>query len=61
VLRLNPSFPREIRQVHFHLRYRGHWLDLDIASDRLKITALSSRAKPIQVRVKDKDFERQGF
>jgi len=57
VLRLNPSFPREIRQVHFHLRYRGHWLDLDIASDRLKITALSSRAKPIQVRVKDKDFE----
>ncbi|MBW2351421.1 MAG: trehalose-phosphatase [Deltaproteobacteria bacterium] len=57
VLRLNPSFPREIKQVHFHLRYRGHWLDLDISSDRLKITALSGKARPIRICVKDKGFE----
>jgi alpha,alpha-trehalase len=57
VLRLNPSFPREIKQVHFHLRYRGHWLDLDISSDRLKITALSGRARPIRIWVKDRVFK----
>lgn len=57
LLRLNPSFPEEIKQVHFHLRYRGHWLDLDIASDRLKITALSGRARPIRIWVKDRVFE----
>lgn len=61
ILRFNPSFPDEIKEVNFHLRYRGHWLDLDIGNDNLKIKALSGGAEPMKVQVKDEVFElRQG-
>jgi alpha,alpha-trehalase len=57
VLILNPQFPDELKRINFHLRYRNHWLELDITSDRIKINALSSGAQSIRVKIKDKDYE----
>jgi len=57
ILRFNPSFPDELRRVNFHLRYRGHWLDLDIFPDRLKIEALKSGAQPVKVQVRDQIYD----
>jgi alpha,alpha-trehalase len=57
ILRFNPRFPEELNRVNFHLRYRGHWLDLDIYSDRLKIEALKSGAQPIQVQVREEIYD----
>jgi len=57
VLRFNPSFPDELRRVNFHLRYRGHWLDLDIYADKLKIEALKSGAQPVKVQVRDQMYD----
>ena len=57
ILRLNPQFPDELKRINFHVRYRDHWLELDITSDRIKIHALSSGAPSIQINIKDKDYE----
>ncbi len=57
ILRLNPAFPDELRRVNFHLRYRGHWLDLDIYANRLRIEALKSGALPIKVQVRDQVYD----
>ncbi len=57
VLRFNPSFPDELRRVKFHLRYRGHWLDLDIHADKLKIEALKSGAHRVKVQVRDETYD----
>ncbi len=57
ILRFNPSFPDELNRVCFHMRYRGHWLDLDINSDRIRIEALQSGAEPVHIQVRDESFE----
>ncbi|MEA1991067.1 MAG: trehalose-phosphatase, partial [Thermodesulfobacteriota bacterium] len=57
VLQLNPQFPDELKRINFHIRYRDHWLELDITSDRIKLHALSSGARTIRVNIKDKDYE----
>jgi alpha,alpha-trehalase len=57
VLRFNPSFPEELTRVNFHLRYRGHWLDLDIVPGKLQVHALKSGAQPVKVQVRDRVFD----
>ena len=57
VLRFNPSFPEELVRVKFHLRYRGHWLDLDITPDRMKIEALKGGAEPVKVQIRDQQYD----
>jgi alpha,alpha-trehalase len=57
VLRFNPQFPDELSRVSFHLRYRGHWIDLDINSERVLIEALQSGAEPVKVQVRDMVYD----
>ncbi len=57
ILRFNPVFPEELKRISLHLHYRGHWFDLDITADKLKIEALPGGAKPIWVEVKGNFFE----
>jgi alpha,alpha-trehalase len=56
LLRLNPAFPVELKRVNFHIRYRGHWLDLDIDAKRVRIEALQSGARAIKIQVKDQVY-----
>ncbi len=57
VLRFNPSFPEELMRVKFHLRYRGHWLDLDITGERMKIEALKGGAEPVKVQIREQLYD----
>jgi alpha,alpha-trehalase len=57
VLRLNPQFPEELRSMHLHLRYRDHWLELDLTSDRLRIESLPRGGDPVMVEVKGRRFQ----
>ena len=57
VLRFNPQFPDELKRVSFHLRYRGHWIDLDISAERVLIEALQGGAEPVKVQVRDKVYD----
>jgi alpha,alpha-trehalase len=53
ILILNPLLPKSINRICFHIRYRKHWLDLEITQKCVKIKSLTSRARPIMVMVKD--------
>jgi alpha,alpha-trehalase len=57
VLRFNPFFPDELKRVNFHLRYRGHWIDLDIDAERIQIEALQGGAEPVSVQIRDAVYE----
>ena len=57
VLRFNPQFPEELDRVKFHLRYRGHWIELDINTDKVQIEALESGAEPVSVQIRDAVYE----
>ncbi len=57
VLRFNPQFPEELDRVKFHLRYRGHWIELDIDTNKVQIEALESGAEPVSVQIRDAVYE----
>ncbi|MBW3543511.1 MAG: glycoside hydrolase family 65 protein [Planctomycetes bacterium] len=51
VLWLNPRLPAELRGLRFSIRYRGHWLLLDIDHRRLAITCERGWAGPANIGV----------
>ncbi len=53
ILILNPLLPKFINRISFHIRYRNHWLDLEIAQKEVKIKSRNSRARPITMMIKD--------
>jgi alpha,alpha-trehalase len=57
VLWFNPKLPGELGNLHMHMRYRGHSLDVDITPERLKVEAIKSAAPPIRLGFKGTVFE----
>ncbi|MCD4719907.1 MAG: glycoside hydrolase family 65 protein [Desulfobacula sp.] len=53
ILILNPLLPKSINRICFHIRYRHHWLDLELTQENVKVKSLTSRARPIMVMIKD--------
>jgi len=53
ILILNPLLPESINRICFHIRYRKHWLDLEITQTEVRIKSLTSRARRITIMVKD--------
>ena len=53
ILILNPILPKSINRLCFHIRYRQHWLDLEIGQKEVKVKSLNSRARPITMMIKD--------
>lgn len=53
ILRFNPEFPEELDGISMHVRYRGHWLKVDIGSDKLSVRSLSGGARPIKIQAGD--------
>ncbi|WDP84495.1 MAG: hypothetical protein HUN05_04480 [Desulfobacter sp.] len=53
ILILNPLLPNRVKKVQFHLRYRKHWLDLEITQSRIIVKSLTNRAIPFTMMVKD--------
>ncbi len=52
VLWFNPRLPKDIHQVAFSLRYRGHWVQLEINHQKLKISFDKGWANPVTIGVK---------
>lgn len=52
VLWFNPRFPDDIEQMNFHLRYRGHWMKLEINHEKLTINFDKGWANPVTIGVK---------
>ncbi|MEN8211323.1 MAG: beta-phosphoglucomutase family hydrolase [Thermodesulfobacteriota bacterium] len=53
ILILNPLLPKSINRICFHIRYRTHWLDLEITQKNVKVKSLTSKARPIMIMIKD--------
>jgi alpha,alpha-trehalase len=49
VLWFDPALPEELRKLGFLFHYRGHRVDVAIASDRLRVLVLPALAPPIRV------------
>jgi alpha,alpha-trehalase len=53
VLRFNPCLPEELARLRMQIRYRGHSLEVEITSDKLKVSALRCTQKPIKIGFRD--------
>jgi alpha,alpha-trehalase len=53
ILILNPLLSKSIKRIRFHIRYRKHWLDLEITQKKVKVKSLSRRARPFTMMIKD--------
>ncbi|MGQ4878925.1 glycoside hydrolase family 65 protein [Billgrantia sp. LNSP4103-1] len=49
MLRLNPCLPEALPGLHMRLRFRGHWLELDVSHDRLTLTAPEGWCEPKRI------------
>ena len=57
VLWFNPSLPEETQCLRYRLRYRRHWLDVEITGDRLKVSTYVGSPEPIKLGLKEKVYE----
>ncbi len=53
ILVLNPQLPKLIKRIRFHIRYRKHWLDLEITQNQVRVESLTSKAIPFTVMIRD--------
>ena len=54
VLWLNPSLPEEVSNIRFHLRYRSHWICLNIGHEKLKLEFDRGWAEPVEIGINGK-------
>ena len=57
MLRFNPCLPHELEKINMEIRYRGHSLKIELCTDRLKVTAQETYARPIHIAFKDTIFQ----
>jgi alpha,alpha-trehalase len=53
ILIFNPLLTKSINSIAFHIRYRKHWLDIEITQECVKVKSLTSKARPIMIMIKD--------
>ncbi|MDD5701261.1 MAG: trehalose-phosphatase [Dehalococcoidales bacterium] len=57
VLWFNPSLPKGLKSVRFNIKYRGHWLNVNISETLLRITSTQPALLPVKIGFKDEVFE----
>jgi alpha,alpha-trehalase len=59
VLWLNPCLPENLQALSLTIRYRGHWLSLDVAHDKLTVSFRTGWARTAKVGFRDQIYEFQ--
>ncbi len=57
VLWFSPCLPDEISSLSLRLRYRRHWLDVEIKADRLKVRTYKDSPEPVKVGLKERIYQ----
>ncbi|MGE0822134.1 MAG: glycoside hydrolase family 65 protein [Candidatus Binatia bacterium] len=57
VLWLNPCLPTPLRELAFRIRYRSHWLDLQVSHDTLTVAFKRGWAQTVEIGFKDQVYE----
>ncbi|HEX9640918.1 MAG TPA: glycosyl hydrolase family 65 protein, partial [Candidatus Krumholzibacteria bacterium] len=52
VLRLSPQFPPQLGAIRMHLRYRSHWLELEVSCRKVRVESLAGSVQPLVVEIK---------
>ncbi len=55
-LRFNPCLADDLEGLKLRLRYRGHWLDVEIRGERMTLHAPDGWAAPHHIAVRDRTF-----
>lgn len=53
ILILNPLLPKSINRISFHIRYREHWLEIELTQHEVNVTSLTRQAVPFTIMIKD--------
>jgi len=53
----NPCLPYDLKEVHFDIHYRGHWINLKITSDHLRFHTRPYGLAPLKVGFQDTIYE----
>lgn len=53
ILRFNPALPDSLKQLDFHLHYRGHHINVQLATDKLVVSTREHADGPITIGVRD--------
>jgi len=56
VLWLNPRFPEELARVRMRMRYRSHWVNLDMALGSVTVSFEKGWGPPVKIGVKGKVY-----
>lgn len=56
ILYINPLLPDDLSEVKQRIRYRSHWIEMQIDKKSITLTFESGWENPITVKIKDKDF-----
>ncbi len=46
---INPCLPDPLGDIHFQMRYRRHWIAVELTSQRLRLTIGRSRNEPVKI------------
>jgi len=57
VLWFNPCLPEEVASLSLRLRYRQHWLEVQITSDRLRVSTHKDSPEPIKLGFKERVYQ----
>jgi alpha,alpha-trehalase len=57
VLWFNPCLPEEIEKLKMEIRYRGHTLEIEVASDKFTIRDLRCTEEPVKIGFNRETFE----
>ncbi len=53
----NPCLPEELKHIRFDVRYRGHWINVEITQKSLRLGTRRDDVAPISVGFRDQVFE----
>ncbi len=57
VLWFNPRLPDDLKHLKMRIRYRYHFLEIDLTHERLRVTSLRTSKMPIQIGFLEKVYE----
>ncbi len=56
VLWMNPQLPADIKSLSFHVRYRSHWIKLEMDHKKLKVHFCQGWANPVYIGVNGRKY-----
>lgn len=56
ILWLEPTLPKDVRDMKFYIRFRGHWINLTINHKKIRIIFDKGWAKPVKIGFRDKIY-----